>query len=130
MGILKLIMDTEKIKNFSCCSWNVNTLIAHNLTRIFHVEAYNTIYKHDFICISGTYFDSSITEEDKNIQINGNNLIKADRPSNTKRGGVCIFYKEQLVVRIINSLNFNKFIVCKVSKNSKYKIVKVKYYGT
>ena len=81
----------EKIKNLSFCHWNVNSLIAHSLTKIFHLEAYNAIYKHDFICISESFFDSSVTEGDENIQLNGCNLVKADRPSNTKRGGVCFF---------------------------------------
>ena len=110
----------EKIKNLSCCHWNVNSLIAHNFTKISHLEAYNAIHQHGFICISDTFFDSSVTEGDKNIQLNGYNLIRADHPSNTKRGGVCIFYKETLALHIVNSLNFNECIVCEVStQNSK-----------
>ena len=31
--------------------------------------------------------------------LEGYNLIRSDHPSNTKRGGVCIYYKESLVVR-------------------------------
>ena len=41
----------EKIKNLSFGHWNVNSLIAHNLTKISHVEACNAIYMHDFIGI-------------------------------------------------------------------------------
>ena len=63
----------EKIKNFSCCHWNASSLTAHNLTKTTHLEACNAIYKHDFICISETFFDSLITERDKNIQLNGYN---------------------------------------------------------
>ena len=74
----------EKIKNLSFCHWNINSLIARNLTKISHLEAYNAIYKHDFICISETFFDSSVTEGDKNIQLNGYNMIRVDHPSNTK----------------------------------------------
>ena len=44
----------EKIKNLSFCHWNINSLIARNLTKISHLEAYNAIYKHDFISISVT----------------------------------------------------------------------------
>ena len=80
----------EKIKNLSFCHRNINSLIAHNLAKISHVEAYNAIHKHDFICLSETFFDSSVTEGDKNIQLNGYNLIRADHLSNAKRGGVCI----------------------------------------
>ena len=37
-----------------------------------------------------TFFDSLVTVGDKNIQLNGYNLISADHSSNKKRGGVCI----------------------------------------
>ena len=33
--------------------------------------------------------------------LEGYNLIRSDHPSNTKRGGVCIYYKESLAVRLV-----------------------------
>ena len=51
------------------------------------------------------FFDSSIQEQDKNIQLDGYNLLRADCPSNSKQGGVCIFYKETLGVFIVKSLD-------------------------
>ena len=56
--------------------------------RCCHLKGYNAIYKHDFVCISDTFLDSSITEGDKNTQLNYYNLIRGDHPSNTKWGGV------------------------------------------
>ena len=110
----------DKKKNFSCCHWNVNRLIAHNLAKFCQFEAYNSVYMYDFICISETFFDSSIQKGDKNIQLDGYNLLRADHPSNLKRDGVCIFHKETLGVRIVKSLNFTECIICEVSiQNSK-----------
>ena len=110
----------EKTKNLSCCHWNVNSLISHNLPKLAQLEEYNSVYKHDFICISETFFDPSIQEGDKNIQLDGYNLLRADHPSNSKRGGVCIFYKETLGVHIVKTLSFNECIICEVSiQNSK-----------
>ena len=109
-----------KAKNLSCCHWNVNILLAHNLSKLSQLEAYNSVYKHDFIYISETFFDPSIQEGDKNIQLDDCNLLRADHPSNSKRGGVCIFYKETLGVCIVKSLSFNECIICEVSiQNSK-----------
>ena len=82
----------KKYKSFTCCHWNVNKLSAHNLLKLSSITAYNTIYKYDFICISETYLDSSVQSDDRDISINGYKLIRADHPSNSKRGGVCIFY--------------------------------------
>ena len=33
------------------------------------MEEYNSLYSHDFICISETYFDSTILEGDKSLNI-------------------------------------------------------------
>ena len=94
------VPQKEKIKNLFCCHWNVNSLIAHNLSKISQLEAYNLVYKYDFICISETFFDSSVQEGDKNFQLNGYNLLRVDHSRNSKRGGVCIFYKETLGARM------------------------------
>ena len=40
-----------------------------------------------------TFLDSSISNDDNRINIAGNLLIKAGHPSNTKKGGVRIYYK-------------------------------------
>ena len=114
----------EKTKNLSCCHWNVNSLIAHNLSELAQLEAYNSVYKHDFICISEMFFDPSIQEGDKNIQLGGYNLLRADHPSNSKRGGVCIFYKETLGIRIVKSLSF-KVLINALFVKSLYKIARV-----
>ena len=65
------------------------------------MEAYNSLYNYNFLCISETYFDSFILG-DRNFQLNGYHLIRADHPSNTKRDGVCIYHKESLGVRQFN----------------------------
>ena len=104
-----------QIKNLSCCHWNVNSLVAQNLSKITQLEAYNSLHKCDFICISETYFDSSILEGDSSFQLDEYKVIRADHPSNKKRGGVCIYYKESLSVQALNLANLNKCIICKVS---------------
>ena len=107
--------QSGQIKNLSCCHWNVNSLVAQNLSKITQLEAYNSLHKCDFICISETYFDSSILEGDSSFQLDGYKVIRADHPSNTKRGGVCIYYKESLSVQALNLANLNKCIICEVS---------------
>ena len=60
-------------------------------------------------------FDSLVLEGDKNIQLIGYNMIREDHPSNAKRGGVCIFYKETLGVRVVNLSNLTEYNICEVS---------------
>ena len=78
----------EQIKYIPCCHWNFNSLLVQNMCKISQTETYSSLYNYDFICISETYFNSSILEED--FQLNGYQLIRADHTSNTNRGGVCI----------------------------------------
>ena len=40
----------------------------------------------DIICLSETYLNSKILSNDKNFNVPGYNLIRAERLSNTKRG--------------------------------------------
>ena len=62
-------------------------------------EAYSIIKKYDFIYISETYPGSSFAINDRDLSINGYNLICANHSSNKKRGGVCIHCKEPLAVK-------------------------------
>ena len=97
-------------KSLSCCHWNVNSFLAHNLAKISEIEAYNSLFNHNFIWISETYFDSSVLEGDRSFQLFGYDLLRADPPSNAKRGGVCTCYKESLVVREVKlNVSFVKF---------------------
>ena len=66
------------------------------------IETYNSIDDYDFKFISKTYLDSSVSLDDKDIAIEGYNIVRADHPSNQKKGGVCIYYKESLTVQLIN----------------------------
>ena len=104
----------EQIKYLSCCHGNVDSVLAQNMCNISQIEANNSLYNYDFICISETYFDSSILEGDRNFQLNGYHLIRPDHPSHTKRGGVSIYYKEYLDVRLVKLSNLSQCIVCEV----------------
>ena len=67
------------------------------------------MYKHNFICLSGTYLDSSVS--DSLLKIDEYNLVRADHPNDTKRGGVCIYYKESLPVRDTNLSYFEEALL-------------------
>ena len=46
--------------------------------------------------------NSEIPFDDENLEIAGYNLVREDHPSNSKRGGVCVYYKSSLPFRVIN----------------------------
>ena len=60
------------------------------------LQPYVTQYNCDIICLSETFLNSSIQNDDDRIKIDGYNLIRSDHPSDSKKGGVCIYYKEHI----------------------------------
>ena len=83
------------------------------------MRAYNSVYGYDFLFVSETFLNSSFESNDKDLMIDGYNLIRSDHPSNTKRGGACIFFKEFLAVRILNITSLTECLVCKVKIRNK-----------
>ena len=65
------------------CHWNLNGLTAHDKIEISCFKAYVTEYNCDIICISETFLNSSIQNDDDIIKIDGYNLI-TDQPSDSK----------------------------------------------
>ena len=78
------------------------------------MKACNSVYKYNFPYASETFLNSSFESNDKDLMIEGYNLIRNDHPSNTKRGGACIYYKGSLAVRIVNTTSLTECLVCEV----------------
>ena len=87
---------------FSICHWNLNSISAHMFTKVSLLSAYISVHKFDIICLSKTYLNSEIPSDDENLKIPGYSLVREDHPSNSKHGGVCVYYKSSLSFRVIN----------------------------
>ena len=97
-------------KRLSTCYWNLNSIAAHNFAKLVLLKAFNLIPKFDIICLSETYLDSSILHNDGNLEIPGYNLVRSNPPSNKNRGGVCVYYKSHLPLRIIDINYLNECV--------------------
>ena len=64
----------------------------------------------DIVCFSETFLDSSIPIDDDNLQTPGYSSIRADHPSNNKRGGVLLYYKSFLPIELIDVTYLNECI--------------------
>ena len=87
------------------CHWNLNGLAAHDFLKVSLIEAFITTHNFDIICLSETFLDSTVFQYDENIMINRYSLLRADHPSNSKRGGVCLYFKEHLPLIRRNDLS-------------------------
>ena len=104
----------KQINKLSCCHWNVNSLLAQNLFKISQIEAYSSLYHHDFIWISETYFDLTILEGDKSFHLKDHNFLRTDHPNN-KKPGVCIYYKDLGGSCEVKLSDWSQCIICEVS---------------
>ena len=96
------------------CHWNLNSLTAHNYLKVSQLQAFNLVHKCDILCILETHLDSSVSKDDNALHIEGFSIIRADHPSNTKRGSVCIYYNDKISVRQMNNINFPECLACEV----------------
>ena len=85
-------------QSFSICHWNLNSISARNFTKISLLTAYVLVHDFDIICLSETYLNSEISTDDKNLEMPGYYLLRADHPSNNKRGDACILIQIKLMV--------------------------------
>ena len=70
------------------CHWNINGVAVHKFIKL-SLLGFIDVNDIDTICLSETFLDSSIPIDDNRLSIPGYSMMRANDPSNTKRGGVC-----------------------------------------
>ena len=95
--------------SFSFCNWNINTLSKNDFQRVSFLEAHNSIFKYDIISLCETSLNH-VTKVPANI-LKGYQFFSLNHPSGDKKGGVGIFYKETLPLKIRDDLSFEECMV-------------------
>ena len=120
--LVKLSGDVEEnprpkrkpCQSFSICHWNVNSLSDQNFSKVSLLRAYISIHEFDVICISETFLNSDTAFDDDNLKIEGHNIVRSDHPSNSRQGGVCIYYNQSLALKISDIKYLQECIVFQV----------------
>ena len=114
--------DTEinpgplKSSRVNFCHWNLNG--NGNFFKAPLIEASTKANNIDIICLSVTFLDSTILVNDERLYIKGYSMIAADYSSCTKRGDVCLYYKEHLPLsRKIDVCKLNECAVTEIIVN-------------
>ena len=89
--ILKQTQVLENLSPIKFCHWNLNALAAHDFIKVPLIEAFISTHNFDILCLSETFLGSTIDINNENINIDGYFILRADHPSNNKRGDVCIY---------------------------------------
>ena len=121
MLILSLTLDhtpPKKISGyFSLYHWNANSILGHN--KLSLLTTYNITHKYDIICFTETYLNSSV--DSSKLSIPGYDIIRADDPNYQKRGGVCLYFKENLILRRLDVSYIAQCLLCEVTIENKKK---------
>ena len=110
----------DSSQNFTICYWNLNSIAAHNFSKINLLKTYSTIHKIGIACLSETYLGFSFPVNGENLVIQSYNLVRCDHPTNSKRVGVCIYCKDSLSLKTIDiqylqeCINFHLIITDKL----------------
>ena len=82
--LVKLGFDVEEnldprprpCQSLSLCHWNVNSVSAHNFSKVFLLRAYISTHKFDVIRISQTFLNFDTEFDDENLKIEGYNIVR------------------------------------------------------
>ena len=83
------------------------------------LRAYISTHKFGVTYFSETYLDYDTREDDGNLKTAGYNFTRVDHSSNTKRGGVSIYYKRPVAFRLLNLHYLKEWINFEISFRSK-----------
>ena len=100
-GYFEINRRLKKIRStsFSLCHWNLNSLTAYNYVKLLSLQACNSVYKHDVVCLSETYLNSSVLSDESHLDFLGYKMVRTEYTGNVKREGACIYFEEPLHLR-------------------------------
>ena len=115
--LLKIARSNDVEKNpgdfinkcFTFCNWNINSLAKDSFYRIQLLEAHNSLHSYDLISICETSLNDTVEIPDKMLE--NYNFVACNNPNNVKHGGVGLFYKDSLSIKIRSDLAFDETIV-------------------
>ena len=102
-GDIEVNPGPKNKSQLSFCHWNLNGLYAHNFIKVSVQQTLDVTHYYDIICLSETFLDSSISNDEEKIRIKGYNfcgritqVIKNGRCLYVLQGTVSYYKKRQL----------------------------------
>ena len=63
--------------------------------------------------------DSTFSSDSEDINIKGYKSVRTEHPSNTKRGGACVYFGDSLPVRVVPNYHLSECLISEARKNKK-----------
>ena len=93
--------------------WNVNSIAKVDFQYVRLIEEHNSLFNYDLISICETSLNDSIRLPD--ILLIEYTFVHSKNPTNTRHGGVGLFYKNYRPIMIRNDLSFDESIVIELN---------------
>ena len=94
-------LKPNSCQSFSICHWHLNSISVHNFIKLSLLKPYIAIHKFDVVCLSELILTLASQMMMTVWKFPVINYLESDHPSNTKRGGVCIYYRNALLLKIL-----------------------------
>ena len=94
------------------CNWNLNSISKDDFYRVSLLEAHNTVFNYDIISLCETSLNATVNVKENILP--GYHFVSQNNPDGSKNGGVGIFYKESLPLRIRQDLSFGECLVSEI----------------
>ena len=107
----------------SFCSWNIDSLLARDSSKINSIEGLQAVHNFDIFGICESYLTDKVKQQA--LQVNGFSPtpFRADcrDTASRPRGGVCLYYKEHLPIinRTDLANNIDETLVCEIRLRNK-----------
>ena len=74
--------------------------MVENKIKIPLIEAISSVHKFDTTALSEIYLNNTIPNNEIEIEGYSSDILRSDDPTNTKRGGVCLYCKNTLLIKL------------------------------
>ena len=104
--------------HLSFAVWNLDSIPAREYARIPLIETLQATYSFDLFGVCESSLSPDISNEDICIGVFSPEPFRSDKPANTRNGGVCLYYKENLPIkRRVDLELLNEIIVAEIKLN-------------
>ena len=104
--------------------WNLDGIPARDYARIPLIESFQATYDFDIFGGCESLLNKDIHNDDVNISDFSAELFRADKPENSRCGGVCLYYKENLPIKErLDLVPIPEIIVAELKFQRKKKII-------
>ena len=97
----------------------MNSISANNFEKMDSLRAFNAVWHYDLICLSETFLNSSFSTDNVDLFLDGYNMIRSDHPNNIRRGGVCLYFKDSLPLKILSVSDLSECLAIEVAYEKK-----------